>query len=102
MGDIVPRFGVEDRQSCLSSVSGQAGLPVLHSVPHIIRPLMRKKVYIAYTGGTIGMQRTRSGYRPQTGSLQKQLAGMPELRHPSMPAYTIHEYAPLLDSSNMT
>jgi len=27
---------------------------------------------------------------------------MPELRHSSMPAYTIHEYAPLLDSSNMT
>jgi L-asparaginase len=27
---------------------------------------------------------------------------MPELRHPSMPAFTIHEYDPLLDSANMT
>jgi L-asparaginase len=62
---------------------------------------MRKRVYIAYTGGTIGMIRTRSGYAPATGSLQDQLAEMPELRRESMPEYTIHEYHPLLDSSNM-
>lgn len=63
---------------------------------------MKKRVYIIYTGGTIGMQRTRSGYRPRAGSLQAQMAEMPELRHESMPSYTIHEYDPLLDSSNMT
>lgn len=63
---------------------------------------MRKRVYIVYTGGTIGMRQTRSGYRPAPGSLQKQMEEMPELRHPSMPSYTIHEYDPLLDSSNMT
>jgi L-asparaginase len=63
---------------------------------------MRKRVYIAYTGGTIGMQRTRGTYRPRPGSLQKEMARMPELQHPSMPAYTIREYDPLLDSSNMT
>lgn len=63
---------------------------------------MRKKVYIAHTGGTIGMERTRSGYRPRTGSLQKRMAEMPELSHASMPAYDVHEYEPLLDSSNMT
>src|SRR5205814_5595787 len=63
---------------------------------------VRKRVYIAYTGGTIGMQRTRGGYRPQPGYLQKQMAQMPELRNPLMPAFTIHEYSPLLDSSNMT
>jgi L-asparaginase len=63
---------------------------------------MRKRVYIAYTGGTIGMNRTRGGYCPEPGYLQRQMAQMPELEHPSMPAYTIHEYAPLLDSSNMT
>src|SRR5205085_12569490 len=40
--------------------------------------------------------------RPQPGYLQKQMAPMPELRNPSMPAFTIHEYSPLLDSSNMT
>jgi L-asparaginase len=63
---------------------------------------MKKRVYIVYTGGTIGMQRTKSGYVPHSGSLQRQMAEMPELRHASMPAYTIHEYDPLLDSSNMT
>jgi L-asparaginase len=63
---------------------------------------MRKRVFIAYTGGTIGMQRTKGGYKPAPGSLQRQMADMPELRHPSMPTYTIHEYDPLLDSSNMT
>ncbi len=63
---------------------------------------MKKRVYIVYTGGTIGMRRTRSGYVPQSGSLQAQMKEMPELRHDSMPSYTIHEYDPLLDSSNMT
>jgi len=63
---------------------------------------MRKRVYIAYTGGTIGMKRTRAGYRPEAGYLQQQMTAMRELRVPSMPAVTIHEYAPLLDSSNMT
>jgi L-asparaginase len=63
---------------------------------------MRKRVYIVYTGGTIGMKASRSGYRPEPGSLQAHMAQMPELRHASMPSYTIHEYDPLLDSSNMT
>ncbi|HYI13571.1 MAG TPA: asparaginase domain-containing protein, partial [Thermoanaerobaculia bacterium] len=63
---------------------------------------MRKRVYIIYTGGTIGMKRTRSGYVPASGYLQSQMSQMPELRHESMPSYTIEEYDPLLDSSNMT
>ncbi len=63
---------------------------------------MRKRVYIVYTGGTIGMKRTRSGYVPASGYLQDQMSEMPVLRHDSMPSYTIHEYDPLLDSSNMT
>jgi L-asparaginase len=63
---------------------------------------MRKRVYIAYTGGTIGMRPTRDGYRPEPGSLQRQMGEMPELRHASMPEFRIREYDPLLDSSNMT
>ena len=63
---------------------------------------MRKRVYIAYTGGTIGMKRTRNGYVPASGFLQEQMEAMPELKHPSMPRFEVHEYAPLLDSSNMT
>ena len=68
----------------------------------IIPPLLRKRIYIAYTGGTIGMLHGRDGYSPAPGYLQKQMKAMPELRHDSMPSYTIHEYKPLLDSSNMT
>src|ERR1700726_5043121 len=64
--------------------------------------MLKKRVYIAYTGGTIGMKRTRSGYRPEPGYLQRLLAGMPELHNASMPSFTVHEYEPLLDSSNMT
>jgi L-asparaginase len=63
---------------------------------------MRRRVYIIYTGGTIGMKRTRSGYRPEPGYLQGQMSQMTELRHASLPSYTINEYDPLLDSSNMT
>jgi L-asparaginase len=63
---------------------------------------MKKRVYIAYTGGTIGMLHGRDGYYPAPGYLQKQMRAMPELRHDSMPSFTINEYKPLLDSSNMT
>jgi L-asparaginase len=34
--------------------------------------------------------------------MDKQLAGMPEFHRPEMPEYTIHEYSPLMDSSDMT
>lgn len=61
----------------------------------------RKHIYIAYTGGTIGMQKSSQGYIPAAGFMEKQLAGMPEFHRPEMPKYTIHEYAPLIDSSNM-
>jgi len=63
---------------------------------------VKKRVYIVYTGGTIGMQPTAEGYAPAPGYLAAQLAAMPELRDPAMPDYDIHEYDPLLDSSNMT
>lgn len=62
----------------------------------------RKRIYVAYTGGTIGMGRTAEGYRPERGNLQQQLDAMPELQHESMPLVTLHEYDPLLDSANMT
>ncbi len=61
-----------------------------------------KSVYVAYAGGTIGMVKTTNGYTPAAGFLERQLEAMPELRDERMPRFTIHEYAPLLDSSNMT
>jgi L-asparaginase len=63
---------------------------------------MKKRVYVIYTGGTIGMQQTPDGYAPAPGSLQEQMKGMPELRDAAMPEVEINEYDPLLDSSNMT
>lgn len=62
----------------------------------------RKRVYIAYTGGTIGMRRTAQGYAPEPGYLAQQMRHLPELNHPAIPHYHIHEYTPLLDSANMT
>jgi L-asparaginase len=62
---------------------------------------MQKKIYIAYTGGTIGMRRQDAGYSPVSGHLSRLMAQMPELANESMPEYTINEYDPLIDSSNM-
>lgn len=61
----------------------------------------RRKVYVAYTGGTIGMKATGKGYAPEAGYLQGLLADMRELRDPSMPEIALTEYDPLLDSANM-
>lgn len=63
---------------------------------------MRKKVYIAYTGGTIGMKRTADGFVPAAGYLQRLMDNVPELKSDLLPEYRINEYKPLLDSSNMT
>ncbi|CAL4324700.1 L-asparaginase 1 [Buchnera aphidicola (Chaitophorus populicola)] len=63
---------------------------------------MKKKIYIAYTGGTIGMKKSKKGYIPISGFLQKQIKNMPEFYKKEMPIFTIHEYQPLIDSSNMT
>jgi L-asparaginase len=63
---------------------------------------MRKRVYIAYTGGTIGMHKTAQGYVPTPGFLQQQMEMMPELSSELMPHFDLQEYDPLLDSSNMT
>jgi len=64
---------------------------------------MKKKfIYIAYTGGTIGMQKSKYGYIPVSGYLQKQLLKMPEFYSQEMPYFFIKEYQPLIDSSDMT
>ncbi|QCI22968.1 asparaginase [Buchnera aphidicola] len=64
---------------------------------------MKKKfIYIAYTGGTIGMQKSTRGYIPISGHLQKQLLKMPEFYSEEIPNFIIKEYNPLIDSSNMT
>ncbi len=62
----------------------------------------KKSIYVAYTGGTIGMQRSSQGYIPVSGYLQQQLTRMPEFHRAEMPVFTINEYQPLIDSSDMT
>ncbi|MEM6793756.1 MAG: asparaginase [Acidobacteriota bacterium] len=61
------------------------------------------RVYVAYTGGTIGMSRSaRGGYKPEPGFLREQMRRMGVLRREGMPSYHVAEYEPLLDSSDMT
>jgi L-asparaginase len=60
-----------------------------------------RRILVAYTGGTIGMDRTATGYAPQPGHLRDQLAELPELRRPGMPEIELDAFDPLLDSSNM-
>jgi L-asparaginase len=55
-----------------------------------------------YTGGTIGMQMQHGSYAPSPGYLVDRLASMPELSSDLLPHYDVHEYEPLLDSSNMS
>jgi len=60
------------------------------------------RIQILYTGGTIGMQRTPHGYLPVPGHLQHLIATNPCFAAEGLPAYSIHQFEPLLDSSNMT
>ncbi|HNW77677.1 MAG TPA: asparaginase [Candidatus Competibacteraceae bacterium] len=62
---------------------------------------MKKRVFIAYTGGTIGMRRSADGYIPETGldTLLAQL--LPAERATELPDYVLYECSPLLDSANL-
>ena len=64
--------------------------------------MAKKKVYIAYTGGTIGMKPSAKGFVPQKGFLGATLQSFPEFQHPDMPEITIHDYAEPIDSANMS
>jgi len=63
---------------------------------------MKKHILILNTGGTISCVKTNNGYAPEANYVANALAKIPTLQHPEMPQYTIKEYQPLLDSSNMT
>lgn len=64
--------------------------------------MTQKKIYIAYTGGTIGMKKSAQGFVPATGFLTKTINEHPEFKREEMPQFDIHEYDPLIDSSDMT
>ena len=63
---------------------------------------MKKRVYIAYTGGTIGMKKVNGRYLPIPNFLQELMADNPAFHHPDLPEYTIHQYKPLFDSPDMS
>lgn len=63
---------------------------------------MKKRIYIAYTGGTIGMKKSPQGYIPVEGYITDVLNSMTELKRAEMPEFTISEYSPVIDSSNMS
>lgn len=62
----------------------------------------KPRILVIYTGGTIGMRKTRAGYRPEPGSLQRLIAEIPRFFDPEVPDFEIDEFAPLLDSSDMS
>jgi L-asparaginase len=62
--------------------------------------MRRKRIYVAYFGGTIGMQPTESGYAPVKGNLGSQIRQVPELNARDMPELDVAEHEPLLDSAN--
>ncbi|OYW90354.1 MAG: L-asparaginase 1, partial [Alishewanella sp. 32-51-5] len=64
--------------------------------------MQRKRIYVAYTGGTIGMQQSTRGFIPVPGFLTDTVKRMPEFYRPEMPEFDIHEYHPVIDSSDMT
>jgi L-asparaginase len=63
----------------------------------------KRRILILYTGGTIGMVESKDGNIPKKGFLKSQLnkiLSMHKNRKEISP-FTIKEYSPLLDSSNM-
>ena len=64
--------------------------------------MTKKRIYVAYTGGTIGMRQSTQGFVPAKGHLTDSINALPEFHRSEMPDFTISEYQPLIDSSNMT
>ncbi|VFP79472.1 asparaginase [Candidatus Erwinia haradaeae] len=64
--------------------------------------MQKKNIYVAYTGGTIGMKQSRNGFIPVSGYLQNQLLNTLEFHREEMPYFVLHEYQPLIDSADMT
>lgn len=63
---------------------------------------MNKKICFIYTGGTIGMIESESGYKPKKGYLHDEMQRIPDLSRQGMPDWDLIEFEPLLDSSNVS
>jgi L-asparaginase len=63
--------------------------------------ISNKRIFVLYTSGTIGMLKTKNGYKPHKGFLESKLRDITKDSNKISP-YDIVEYSPLLDSSNIT
>lgn len=63
---------------------------------------MRARIYVAYTGGTIGMRSTPDGYATSPGVLQALVADLLAESGDELPLVEFEELEPLIDSSNAT
>lgn len=62
----------------------------------------KSKVLIIYTGGTIGMVKTKDGFTAGTHRFLEELKNINELFDPEMPEWDILEFTPLVDSTDVT
>ena len=60
-----------------------------------------KKIYVIYTGGTIGMVKNADGYAPESGYLLQKIKTIRDFYHDTVPDFDIHEHDPLIDSANI-
>ncbi|MDD7804432.1 MAG: asparaginase [Endozoicomonas sp. (ex Botrylloides leachii)] len=62
---------------------------------------MTKKIYVAYTGGTIGMEHTQYGYSPASNLMTLINQKLSQDVMDNLPQFELHEYDKLIDSSNI-
>eukprot|EP01132_Coremiostelium_polycephalum_P008367 gene8367-10276_t len=75
---------------------------VRSSSNQIYHRVKRGCIFVIYTGGTLGMKRDSVGIlRPEPHYLEEQLSILPELKSEDMPLYSLHEFDPPIDSSDM-
>ncbi|NTU71974.1 MAG: asparaginase [Coriobacteriia bacterium] len=63
---------------------------------------MRPRIYVAYTGGTIGMTATEHGFAPEPGWLRGPIEALIEASRDEPPHVEFDEFDPIIDSSNAT
>ena len=86
----------------LSSIPFTARKSQNNSISYPHKSAMNNRIYILYTGGTIGMQRSPQGYVPMPGLAELIAQKMPVHLSANMPEYELEELDKLIDSTNAT
>jgi L-asparaginase len=63
---------------------------------------VRPRIYVAYTGGTIGMTATADGFAPTPGALRSLVDTLLAETGDELPVVHFDEFDPIIDSSNAT